>query len=124
MFFSKIKSKESGVLLYGITPPKARTAPEKVSEIADKTLSTLCALDIDALVVYDVQDESARTAEERPFPFSNSVDPFEYASQYLQRLELPKIIYRPAGKFTKEELAQWLQGLKTHGFYPIFVGLP
>ncbi|MBK5279487.1 MAG: methylenetetrahydrofolate reductase, partial [Bacteroidia bacterium] len=29
-----------------------------------------------------------------------------------------------AGKFTKAELSQWLEGLKTHGFYPIFVGLP
>lgn len=124
MFFTKIKRKESGVLLYGITPPKAQTAAEKVSEIAEKTLNTLCLLDIDALVVYDVQDESARTTEERPFPFTSAIDPFEYTSQYLQRLALPKIIYRSPGKFTKEELSQWLQGLKTHGFYPIFVGLP
>lgn len=124
MFFTKIKRKESGVLLYGITPPKAQTAPERISEIAEKTLNTLCSLDIDALVVYDVQDESARTAEERPFPFSDALDPFEYASQHLQRLAVPKIIYRPAGKFTKDELSQWLLGLKTHGFYPIFVGLP
>ena len=28
------------------------------------------------------------------------------------------------GKFTKEELSDWLQSLKVHGFYPIFVGLP
>ena len=124
MFLRKIKDKESGVLLYGITPPKAQTEVEKLKEIAERALNRLCALDIDALVVYDVQDESARTAEERPFPFSSSLDPFEYSSQYLQRLALPKIIYRPAGKFTKEELAQWLQGLKDHGFYPIFVGLP
>lgn len=124
MFFTKIKGKESGVLLYGITPPKAQTAPGKVSEIAEKTLNTLCSLDIDALVVYDVQDESERTNEERPFPFTSALDPFEYASQYLQRLAVPKIIYRAAGKFTKEELSQWLEGLRTHGFYPIFVGLP
>jgi 5,10-methylenetetrahydrofolate reductase len=124
MFFTKIKRKDSGVLLYGITPPKARTPTEKVSEIAEKTLITLSSLDIDALVVYDVQDESARTTEERPFPFTSAIDPFEYASQYLQRLPLPKIIYRSPGNSTKEELSQWLQGLKTHGFYPIFVGLP
>lgn len=124
MFFTKIKSKQSGVLLYGITPPKAQTAPEKVKEIAAKSLSTLGSLDIDALVVYDVQDESARTSEERPFPFSSALDPFEYASQHLQDLAVPKIIYRPAGMFTREELTSWLQGLKTHGFYPVFVGLP
>ncbi len=124
MFYRKIKGKVSGVLLYGITPPKAVTAAEKVTEIAEKTLSTLCSLDVDALVVYDVQDESARTSEERPFPFASAIDPFTYASQYLQRLAVPKIIYRSAGQFTKDELSLWLQGLKTHGFYPIFVGLP
>jgi 5,10-methylenetetrahydrofolate reductase len=124
MFFTKIKRKESGVLLYGITPPKAQTTPEKIGEIAKKTVDILHSLDIDALVVYDVQDESARTSEERPFPFTSALDPFEYASQYLHHLAVPKIIYRPAGKFTKEELKHWLQGLKTHGFYPIFVGLP
>jgi hypothetical protein len=124
MFFNKIRRRESGVLLYGITPPKAQTPVEKVKEISEKSLSILCSLDIDALVVYDVQDESARTSEERPFPFSNSLDPFDYASQYLQPLSVPKIIYRPAGKFSKEELTEWLQGLKTNGFYPIFVGLP
>jgi len=124
MFFTKIKRKESGILLYGITPPKAQTEPEKVKEIAERTMNYLCSLDIDGLVVYDVQDESARTSEERPFPFSNALDPFEYASQHLQRLAVPKIIYRPAGKFTTDELSLWLLDLKKHGFYPLFVGLP
>src|SRR5689334_14478680 len=107
MFITKIRQKESGILLYGITPPKAQTPPERVAEIAEKTLNTLCSLDIDALIVYDVQDESARTAEERPFPFTRALDPLDYASQHLQRLTVPKIIYRPAGKFTSDELAQW-----------------
>lgn len=124
MFLTKIKQKESGVLLYGITPPKIQTAPEKVSEIAAKTINDLGALDIDALIVYDVQDESTRTDAERPFPFTTALDPFEYASQYLQNITVPKIIYRPAGKYSREELSQWLQGLKTHRFYPVFVGLP
>lgn len=124
MFIAKIKGRQSGVLLYGITPPKAHTTPEKVSEITGKSLKILCSLDIDALVVYDVQDESARTTEERPFPFTSSLDPFDYASQYLQPLAVPKIIYRPAGQFTTEQLSQWLKGLKANGFYPVFVGLP
>lgn len=124
MFFNRIKRRESGVLLYGITPPKAQTAPEKVAEIAEKSLGVLTALDIDALVVYDVQDESARTSEERPFPFSSALDPFEYTREHLNALDLPKIIYRPAGKFSKEELTQWLNDLKAHKCYPVFVGLP
>lgn len=124
MFFTKIKRKVSGVLLYGITPPKIQTEPERISEIAGKTVNNLSTLDIDALIVYDVQDESARTDVERPFPFITAMDPFEYASGYLKDLAVPKIIYRPAGKYSREELSQWLQGLQAHRFYPIFVGLP
>ena len=124
MFLAKIKSKESGILIYGITPPKSQTTPEKVIEIAEKTLARLYSLDIDALVVYDVQDESARTTEERPFPFASALDPFEFAKEHLHQLTIPKIIYRPAGKFHKEELGEWLDGLAKHDFYPVFVGVP
>ncbi len=124
MFFSKIKSRDSGILLYGITPPKIETEPEKLSAIADRTLNRLSELDIDALVVYDVQDEASRTSEERPFPFMGALDPFYYASTYLKPLQKPKIIYRPAGKFTKEELRNWLSELHEFDFYPIFVGIP
>lgn len=110
--------------MYGITPPKAETSPERVTEIAGKTIDRLRSLDIDALVVYDVQDESARTKEERPFPFLNALDPFGFANGYLKGLEVPKIIYRPAGKFTPPELSLWLQELHQNNCYPVFVGVP
>jgi hypothetical protein len=124
MFLEKIKSAESGVLLYGITPPKAGTPSERVAEIAQKTIERLTTLDIDALVVYDVQDESARTKEERPFPFLNALDPLVFASDYLGSLKIPKIIYRPAGKFSSAELSNWLEDLHKQNFYPVFVGVP
>jgi hypothetical protein len=124
MFFNKIKRRESGVLLYGITPPKAQTAPEKVLEMAEKSMQILCTLDMDALVVYDVQDESARTTEERPFPFSSALDPLEYTRRFLHELDVPKIIYRPAGKFSQDELTDWLHALKGNNCYPVFVGVP
>lgn len=124
MFLDKIKSGQSGILTYGITPPKEGTAPEKVQEIAEKTMARIIPLDIDALVVYDVQDESARTSAERPFPFINSLDPFTFSKSYLEDITVPKIIYRPAGKFTKEELSSWLADIHRHRFYPVFVGVP
>ncbi len=124
MFLEKIRSGESGLLLYGITPPKEGTTPERLEEIAQKTLARLSPLDIDALVVYDVQDESARTKEERPFPFLNALDPFVFAAEHLYSLNIPKIIYRPAAKFSAEELSDWLEGLHKHNFYPVFVGVP
>jgi len=125
MFLHKIRSGESGILLYGITPPKkSETNPQRIAEIAEKTISRILPLDIDALIVYDVQDESARTQEERPFPFMTAMDPLEYTSNYLQALQIPKIIYRPAGKFTKEELSDWMDDLHRQQFYPVFVGVP
>ncbi|GAB4025990.1 methylenetetrahydrofolate reductase [Spirosoma gilvum] len=124
MFLEKIKSAESGVLLYGITPPKVDTPAERIAEIAKKTIERLATLDIDALVVYDVQDESARTKEERPFPFLTALDPLVFASGYLGALSIPKIIYRPAGKFSNEELSDWLDELHQQNFYPVFVGVP
>lgn len=124
MFLNKIQSGESGILIYGITPPKSETSPERVAEIAERTIARLIPLDIDALIVYDVQDEAARTSEERPFPFLKALDPFEFASQHLQDLKVPKIIYRPAGKFSKDELSDWLEDLHKLNFYPVFVGVP
>ncbi|WP_222536846.1 methylenetetrahydrofolate reductase [Pedobacter polysacchareus] len=124
MFLNKIKSGASGILTYGITPPKSETTKERIAEIAEKTMARLIPLDIDALIVYDVQDESARTCEERPFPFLKAHDPFDFAAGYLQQLDLPKIIYRPAGKFSGEELSDWLEDLHQHDFYPVFVGVP
>jgi hypothetical protein len=124
MFLDKIRSGASGILTYGITPPKSETSPERIAEIARRTIARLIPLDIDALIVYDVQDESARTAEERPFPFLKAFDPFHFASRYLGELDVPKIIYRPAGKFSKEELSDWLDDVHQHNFYPVFVGVP
>lgn len=124
MFLEKIKAAESGVMLYGITPPKTGTSPERVTEIAQKTIERLTGLDVDALVVYDVQDESARTSEERPFPFITALDPLTFAADYLDALSIPKIIYRPAGKFSNEELSSWLEELHEREFYPVFVGVP
>lgn len=124
MFLDKIRRRESGILLYGITPPKAETPFERVCEIAAKNVGRIAPQDIDALIVYDVQDEAERTSAERPFPFSSSLDPLSYATRHLQSLSVPKIIYRAAVKFTKPELAQWLNDLSTNKAYPVFVGSP
>ncbi len=124
MFLEKIKSGQTGLLLYGITPPKSETGSIQVGIIADKTIQRLISLDIDALIVYDVQDESGRTPVKRPFPFIKAHDPFWFASTYLRDIKIPKIIYRPAGKYSKQELTPWLQDLRDHQFYPVFVGVP
>jgi hypothetical protein len=124
MFLQKIKNRESGILIYGITPPKLSTPLEKVAELAQKNIARIQNLPLDALIVYDVQDESARTQEERPFPFQAAMDPLHYSEQYLSSLDLPKIIYRPAGKYTHNEISEWFKNLHKNKFYPILVGIP
>jgi hypothetical protein len=124
MFLTKIRNRESGVLIYGITPPKATTPYEKVREIAEKNIGRLSSQEIDALIVYDVQDEAERTQAERPFPFSSSLDPLVFTTEHLGPLNVTKIIYRPASKFTRDELSTWLNDLKVLKANPVFVGLP
>ena len=111
-------------MVYGITPPKLITPLEKVAEATQKSIARIKALPIDALIVYDVQDESSRTKEERPFPFQAAMDPMEYSNQYLADLNLEKIIYRPAGKYTEEEISEWFKNLNNNQFHPILVGIP
>ena len=54
--------------------------PGESQQIADVTLKRLQALDLDGLVLYDIDDESDRNPEERPFPFLPTMDPAEYLS--------------------------------------------
>lgn len=124
MFLEKINQRKSGLLLYGITPPKIGTDESKIDNYAKKTVERVNSLDIDALIVYDVQDESERIAEERPFPFLNALDPLYFTERYLHDIATSKIIYKPAGKFFSNELDNWLQRIAILGFHPVFVGVP
>ena len=81
MLKDKIENKKSGVLLYGLTPPKLKTDEEKIKVIAQKQMSRIKDLDIDGLVLYDIQDESSRTNIPRPFPFSATLSPDVYKRQ-------------------------------------------
>ena len=69
MLVEKIKSRQSGIILYGITPPKKGTEAEKIEEISSRQIQRLQSLNIDGLIIYDIQDEKSRTSEQRPFPF-------------------------------------------------------
>jgi hypothetical protein len=79
---------------YGLAPPKLGTPPERVAAIVDAQKKRLRALAPDALVVYDLQDESARQPEARPFPFLPTLAPDTYAHELMADLAVPKIVYR------------------------------
>jgi hypothetical protein len=118
----KIINKETGIITYGITPPKQSNTPEKLTEISQKLVERISDLDIDGLIIYDVQDEADRTSEERPFPYLQTIDPTAYSKQYLSELEVPKIIYRCVGKYSETQLSEWLTCDAEQDRFSVFVG--
>ena len=124
MLVDKIKNRESGIILYGITPPKKGTSSEKLEEISSRQIHRLQSLKVDGLILYDIQDEKSRTSEERPFPFMETLDSFSYSEEYLYSLPIPKIIYRSVGKYSKSELSQFLVNASSKDYLTVFVGAP
>lgn len=122
MLHEKIKNRESGIVLYGIVPPKKATGDEKVKEIAAQQIRRLSELNIDGLILYDIQDEETRTSEERPFPFIETLDSFLYSRDYLSGLALPRIIYRAVGKYSRTELSEFVEELSPKNELTVFVG--
>lgn len=111
-------------LTYGITPPKRSTAPERRAEIAARQAARIASLPIDALVVYDLQDESSRTDAERPFPFVACVDPSDYAFTDLAAVRCPKVVYRGVASSTPEELDAFLARVAEERGAAVLVGAP
>jgi len=123
MLTDKIRSRESGILFYGLTPPKAKQTDAKIETIAATQIERLKNLDIDGLILYDIQDETDRTDAQRPFPFMETLDPCVYAQQYLDNsLKFPVVIYRAVGKYDKDEFSSWLKNRKGKNFCSVFVG--
>ncbi|MGC4951062.1 5,10-methylenetetrahydrofolate reductase [Streptomyces sp. DT224] len=113
---------ESGILLFGITPPRLSAAPERIREITAATLARLDLLDLDGLALYDIDDESDRNPAERPFPYLPTVDPATYHAEYLGEWNRPVVIYRCVGKYPEAELRTWLQMADTDRVLSVFVG--
>lgn len=122
MLKDKIINRKSGITLYGITPPKLATPAEKLSEISETQVRRINSLNIDGLILYDLQDELARTTENRPFPFMETLDPFLYSKKYLKSLTIPKVIYRAVGKYDARELAKFVEAAAPDQYLSVFVG--
>ena len=99
----------SGVLVFSITPPKRNNTEERIKEIAEVTLDRLAALDLDGLILYDIDDESDRNPDDRPFPFLPTLDPGRYHAEHLTGWRQPVIIYRCVGKYPEPELREWME---------------
>jgi len=122
MLKKKIENRQSGILLYGLTPPKNNHSEEKLVEISGRQKDRIKTMEIDGLILYDIQDEQERCQDERPFPYMKTVDPEIYSNQYLKELEVPRIIYKCVGKYTKERLEKWVNNTEELTRYSVFVG--
>lgn len=117
-----VRANRPGLLTYGITPPKRSYSADRLAEIAAAQIARIRQLPVDALVVYDIQDESMRTEVPRPFPFLECVDAAEYALDALAALDIPKIVYRCVAPLSKEELAASLRRLDGSSCLSVLVG--
>lgn len=122
----KIFAKQIGILTYGFTPPKENNTSEKISQIAQSHLSRLNELEseIDAIVLYDIQEEKERVTEERTFPFLPTIDPQHYSDSYLDSIDKPKIIYRCVGNYTRDKFIELIKNNNSSEkqSYNVFVG--
>jgi hypothetical protein len=108
---SKLLDPSQQVLLYGTTPPRAGTPPDQIDAAADKLAARLAGLPLDGIVVYDIQDETGRTSQPRPFPFVGTVDPRQYAAHF----RLPTIVYKALGMMPEAIWRAWLAETRRMG---------
>jgi hypothetical protein len=121
---ARIARRETGLLLFGMTPPRRSTTSEERQRIADVTLERLMPLDLDGLVLYDVADETDRNSDERPFPYLPTVDPADFHADHLAAWTKPVIIYRCVGKYPSTEIETWLLAQEPANVGSVFVGAP
>ena len=105
---SKLLDARRGLYLYGTTPPRRNSSPEKIAAIAEKLAARLSKLSLDAVNVYDIQDEAGRTQRARPFPFLPTIDSRKYAKILRNLLGKEVINYKCVVHHPRETFATWL----------------
>ncbi len=109
------------LLLFGLTPPRTSVEPQKATEIGQAALRRLDGIPVDALALYDLDDESDRTEQERPFPFLRTMDPSEFLADHLSGWQGSSVVYRSVGKYAPDEFTGWLDA-QPSGSPVVFVG--
>lgn len=118
----RIEGGRGEFLLFALTPPRLATDRHAAQEIADATITRLRPLSLDGLILYDIDDETGRTAAERPFPFIPTLDPADYLADHLGAWPTPVIVYRAVGKYAPEDLRAWLSAQDPARVMTVLVG--
>ena len=101
-------SSDRFVSLYGTTPPRASSTPEEISRAAERLAVRLRGLKIDGIVVYDVQEETGRTAASRTFPYLPTIDPRAYSLRLRELTGKRTITYKCIAEMCSEAWEPWL----------------
>ena len=117
-----LRNGASGLLLYGITPPKSQNTEEKNSQITQTRIERIQDLPIDGVVVYDLQDETSRIPQERPFPFIETIPADRYGDEDLSPLPFPRIVYQCVNKYDQPSLRSFLSSRPSR--LTVFAGAP
>src|SRR3569833_3510636 len=96
------------VNLYGVTPPHVDAGEDRIRRAASRLAERTRGLDVDGFVVYDVQDERARTAATRPFPFVPMIDPRHYAQLIRDLTGRECLVYKCISGLTEDTWRRWL----------------
>jgi hypothetical protein len=118
----RIAARGSELLFFAVTPPRLTVTPERAQEIADVTRKRLAPLGLDGLVLYDIDDESDRNPEQRPFPFLPTIDPATFRAEHLTDWGTPVVVYRAVGKYAEDDLRAWLEAQDADRALTVFVG--
>lgn len=105
---AKLADPRQAVLLYGTTPPRTGSTDDAVRDIGTKLFERLQRVPLDGVVVYDIQDESGRTAAQRPFAFTGTVDPRTYSRLIAELSGKPTITYKCVGAMHEAAWDAWL----------------
>ena len=105
----RIAARGSEFLFFALTPPRTTVSSERAQQIADVTRRRLAGLQLDGLVLYDIDDESERNQQERPFPFLPTMDPATFRARHLKDWSTPVVVYRAVGKYEEDDLRSWLE---------------
>jgi len=111
-----------GVLLYGLTPPRGTITPEQADAVAEVALARLGPVQVDGLILYDVDAEADRSPASRPFPFMPMMDPAVFLDRHLTGWAGPVVVYRAVGKYTGDELGEWLSEADRDRVLTVLVG--
>lgn len=111
----RIAARQDGLRFYGLTPPKQGQDPGKLRDIAERQVRRIAGLAPDGLILYDLQDEAGRAGVERPFPFLPTLEPMEYARDFLASLPIPRVLYKCVANRTRAEFLRWLDGFDGPG---------